>query len=87
MEFGSGLLFGDIYNALAPYNRSVAGARVSGVGVGGFLLGGGEYDNLEIISVMTWLSQDTPGIRTKKDSRLMVSLPLSLSSLMAKWSK
>ena len=42
VEFGPGLLFGDVYNALAPYNRSVAGARISGVGVGGFLLGGGE---------------------------------------------
>jgi len=43
VEFGSGLRFNDVYNALAPYNRSVAGPRVSGVGVGGFLLGGGEY--------------------------------------------
>ena len=42
VEFGSGLGFGDLYKALAPYNRSVAGARVPEVGVGGFLLGGGE---------------------------------------------
>jgi FAD/FMN-containing dehydrogenase len=42
VEFGSGLVFDDVYNALAPYNRSVVGARVSRIGVGGFLLGGGE---------------------------------------------
>ena len=42
VEFGSGLVFNDVYNALAPFNRSVAGARMSGIGVGGFLLGGGE---------------------------------------------
>ncbi|KAF8657984.1 hypothetical protein AX14_007770 [Amanita brunnescens Koide BX004] len=41
VEFGSGLVFDDVYNALAPYNRSVVGARVSRIGVGGFLLGGG----------------------------------------------
>ena len=41
VKFGSGLRFNDIYDALAPYNHSIAGARVSGVGVGGFLLGGG----------------------------------------------
>ena len=42
VELGSGLIFDDVYNALAPYNRSVAGGRVAGIGVGGFLLGGGE---------------------------------------------
>ena len=42
VEFGSGLVFDDVYNALAPYNRSAAGGRVPGIGVGGFLLGGGE---------------------------------------------
>ena len=43
VEFGSGLRCDDVYNALAPYNRSIAGARGSGVGVGGFLLGGGRF--------------------------------------------
>ena len=28
VEFGSGLVFDDVYNALAPHNRSVAGGRV-----------------------------------------------------------
>ena len=39
---GTGLIFDDVYSALAPYNVSVAGGRVTGVGVGGFVLGGGE---------------------------------------------
>ncbi|KAF8329196.1 FAD-binding domain-containing protein [Amanita rubescens] len=38
---GTGLIWDDVYAALAPYNVSVLGARVSGVGVGGFVLGGG----------------------------------------------
>jgi FAD/FMN-containing dehydrogenase len=42
VEVGSGLVFDDVYKALAPYNRSVTGGRVVGIGVGGFLLGGGE---------------------------------------------
>ncbi|KAK2462598.1 hypothetical protein APHAL10511_005331 [Amanita phalloides] len=41
VEFGSGLVFDDVYTALEPYNMSVVGARVPGIGVGGFLLGGG----------------------------------------------
>ncbi|KAK2461055.1 hypothetical protein APHAL10511_006902 [Amanita phalloides] len=41
VEFGPGLVFDDVYAALEPYNMSVVGARVSGIGVGGFLLGGG----------------------------------------------
>ncbi|KAK2462603.1 hypothetical protein APHAL10511_005336 [Amanita phalloides] len=41
VEFGPGVVFDDVYTALEPYNMSVVGARVSGVGVGGFLLGGG----------------------------------------------
>ncbi|KAL0567255.1 hypothetical protein V5O48_014742 [Marasmius crinis-equi] len=38
---GSGLIWDDVYEALAPYNVNVVGGRVSGVGVAGFTLGGG----------------------------------------------
>jgi FAD/FMN-containing dehydrogenase len=44
VEIGSGLIFDEVYEALAPYNRSIAGGRVAGIGVGGFLLGGGEHN-------------------------------------------
>ncbi|PFH46243.1 hypothetical protein AMATHDRAFT_155816 [Amanita thiersii Skay4041] len=40
-DIGSGLIFDDVYAQLAPYSVSVMGGRVSGIGVGGFLLGGG----------------------------------------------
>jgi len=39
---GTGLIFDDVYAALAPHNVSVLGGRVTGIGVGGFVLGGGE---------------------------------------------
>ncbi|KAF9465136.1 FAD-binding domain-containing protein [Collybia nuda] len=39
--FGAGLVWDDVYAALAPYNVSLNGARVPGIGVGGFTLGGG----------------------------------------------
>lgn len=38
---GAGLIWDDVYAALAPYNVSVVGARAPGLGVGGFALGGG----------------------------------------------
>ena len=40
---GTGLVFDDVYAALAPYNVSVLGGRVTGLGVGGFVLGGGTF--------------------------------------------
>ncbi len=42
VTIGSGLIFDDVYAALAPYNITITGGRVSGVGVGGYLLGGGK---------------------------------------------
>ncbi|KAF8630864.1 hypothetical protein AX17_005223 [Amanita inopinata Kibby_2008] len=38
---GTGLIWDDVYAALEPHNVSVLGGRVSGVGVAGFVLGGG----------------------------------------------
>ncbi|KAJ3544641.1 hypothetical protein NMY22_g2711 [Coprinellus aureogranulatus] len=41
VEFGTGLRWGDVYEALEPHNVSVVGGRGVEVGVGGFTLGGG----------------------------------------------
>ena len=38
---GSGLIWDDVYAALAPHNMTVVGGRVPGVGVAGLSLGGG----------------------------------------------
>ncbi|KAG2359546.1 FAD-binding domain-containing protein [Suillus spraguei] len=38
---GMGLVWDDVYSALEQYNMTVVGGRSSGVGVGGFVLGGG----------------------------------------------
>ncbi|PCH36093.1 FAD-binding domain-containing protein [Wolfiporia cocos MD-104 SS10] len=38
---GTGLIWDDVYRALEPYGVNVVGGRVTGVGVGGFTLGGG----------------------------------------------
>ena len=41
---GAGLVWDDVYAALEPYNVNVVGGRVSGVGVAGFTLGGGNFN-------------------------------------------
>ncbi|CAF1156380.1 unnamed protein product [Adineta steineri] len=41
VDVGPGLVWDDVYQQLQPYNVTVVGGRVSNVGVGGFLLGGG----------------------------------------------
>lgn len=38
---GSGNTWDDVYTALAPFNVGVVGGRIRGIGVMGFLLGGG----------------------------------------------
>ncbi|KAG2143519.1 FAD dependent oxidoreductase [Suillus bovinus] len=38
---GTGLLWDDVYVALQPYNVTVVGAKVTAIGVGGVVLGGG----------------------------------------------
>jgi hypothetical protein len=43
---GAGLIWDDVFAALAPHNVSVLGARVTGIGVAGFILGGGEGRSL-----------------------------------------
>ncbi|CAE7227093.1 unnamed protein product [Rhizoctonia solani] len=41
VDIGSGLLWDSVYAALEPLGVNVVGGRVTGVGVGGFTLGGG----------------------------------------------
>ncbi|KAG9121112.1 hypothetical protein FRC07_003062 [Ceratobasidium sp. 392] len=41
VDIGSGLIWDDVYAALEPYNVTVVGGRATGIGVGGFILGGG----------------------------------------------
>ncbi|CAE6485865.1 unnamed protein product [Rhizoctonia solani] len=41
VDIGSGLVWDTVYAALEPYGVNVVGGRVTGVGVGGFTLGGG----------------------------------------------
>ncbi|RYP11695.1 hypothetical protein DL767_011016 [Monosporascus sp. MG133] len=40
-QLGPGGIFSEIYPQLVPYNLTVMGGRVPGIGVGGFLAGGG----------------------------------------------
>ena len=39
---GAGLVWDDVYEGLEPHGVNVVGGRVSGIGVAGFSLGGGE---------------------------------------------
>lgn len=45
-DVGSGLIWDDVYEALEPTGFNVVGGRVSGVGVAGFTLGGGESKSI-----------------------------------------
>ncbi|KAG9080807.1 hypothetical protein FRC06_006138 [Ceratobasidium sp. 370] len=41
VDVGPGLIWDDVYAALEPHNVTVVGGRATGIGVGGFILGGG----------------------------------------------
>ena len=43
VDIGAGLIWDDVYAALEPLGVTVVGGRVTGVGVAGFSLGGGNY--------------------------------------------
>lgn len=43
VEVGPGLIWDDVYEALEDTGVNVVGGRVSGVGVAGFSLGGGQF--------------------------------------------
>jgi FAD/FMN-containing dehydrogenase len=43
---GAGLTWDEVYAQLHPHGVVVAGGRISGVGVGGFTLGGGKSHSL-----------------------------------------
>jgi len=45
---GAGLIWDDVYAALEPYGVNVVGGRVSGIGVAGFTLGGGDPFSLQV---------------------------------------
>ena len=65
-EIGAGLLWDDVYEALEPHNVNVLGGRVTGVGVAGFILGGGmDWSSiLDVITVGTYhYHQDILGRR------------------------
>ena len=42
VEVGAGLTWDQVYETLEPTGVNVVGGRVSGIGVAGFTLGGGE---------------------------------------------
>jgi FAD/FMN-containing dehydrogenase len=44
VTIGAGLIWDDVYAALEPHGVNVVGGRVTGVGVAGFILGGGTSD-------------------------------------------
>ena len=43
VEIGAGLTWTDVYSYLVPKGLNVVGGRVDGVGVSGFILGGGRH--------------------------------------------
>jgi FAD/FMN-containing dehydrogenase len=45
---GTGLIWDDVYAALEPFGVSVLGGRVTGIGVGGFILGGGKLQSIRL---------------------------------------
>lgn len=70
-EVGAGLIWDDVYTSLEPFAVNVVGGRVSGVGVAGFTLGGGQSTRIatSIASLTHVLMQDTHGRRTSTVSR------------------
>ena len=65
-DIQTGMIWDDVYAALAPYGMNVVGGRVTGVGVAGFMLGGGMFrrgflcNPLKLIDLQRVLLVDQP---------------------------
>ena len=75
VEVGAGLIWDDVYQALDGTGLNVVGGRVSGVGVAGFTLGGGEWS---YGTTVFWLinrckKKVIPGRRASMGLRLIIS--------------
>jgi FAD/FMN-containing dehydrogenase len=58
VEIGAGLLWDDVYRKLDGTGLNVAGGRVGGVGVAGFILGGGELSpRLTVLCLITGIQK------------------------------
>jgi FAD binding domain len=81
VEIGAGLMWDDVYRALDGTGLNVLGGRVSGVGVAGFILGGGERSSC---STVLWLvmgtQKDIRGRRISMDLRLILWIRTSSCS-------
>ena len=60
---GAGLVWDDVYSGLEPHGVNVVGGRVTGVGVAGFSLGGGQCIKLITVlsAVLMWEIQGIHG--------------------------
>lgn len=77
VDIGSGLIWDDVYAALEPYGVNVVGGRVTGVGVAGFILGGGRYNS----GIHVVLADEIP--RVKGFSFLSNQYGLTVDTVMA----
>ena len=75
VEVGAGLTWDTVYQVLNGTGLNVVGGRVLGVGVAGFVLGGGEWSSGSI--VFWWTNNHEkkaiPGRRTSMDLRSIIS--------------
>lgn len=49
VDLGAGLIWDDVYAALDPLGAGVVGGRDTGVGIAGYLLGGGKQVSLYVV--------------------------------------
>ncbi|KAG6815177.1 hypothetical protein H0H87_004397 [Tephrocybe sp. NHM501043] len=91
---GAGLVWDDVYAALAPHNVNVVGGRVSNVGVAGFTLGGGyswltNQHGLTIDTVVAFELVKPNGdivlVTETSDSELFFGLKGGLITITAPW--
>ena len=71
-SIGAGNIWDNVYEALEPYSVNVVGGRVSGVGIAGFILGGGALARAVLCSVCDGMAQD---IRSRRISTVSPLTP------------
>ncbi|KAJ7452893.1 FAD-binding domain-containing protein [Mycena latifolia] len=84
VDIGTGIVWDDVYAALAPFGVNIVGGRVSGVGIAGFTLGGAAFELVKPDGTIVTVTADSdPDLFFGLKGGLMIHTPDQIPAINA----